>query len=93
MVRAAVAEEPGFCVDERELHRDGASYSVDTLESLRADFPGRSLALLIGLDAFLGKSRGGYNLKKPQGVSIHKGKIYVADTQSSVWVCGTPPFW
>lgn len=53
MVRAAVAEEPGFRVDERELHRDGASYSVDTLESLRADFPGRSLALLIGLDAFL----------------------------------------
>lgn len=53
MVRAAIAAEPGFRVDERELRRDGVSYSVDTLESLRADFPDRTLVLLIGLDAFL----------------------------------------
>jgi nicotinate-nucleotide adenylyltransferase len=53
MVRKAVEAEPGFSVDERELNREGPSYSVDTLESLRADFPGRTLTLLIGLDAFL----------------------------------------
>jgi nicotinate-nucleotide adenylyltransferase len=53
MVCAAVDSEPGLCVDERELIREGPSYSVDTLESISADFPGRTLMLLIGLDAFL----------------------------------------
>lgn len=53
MVRAAAAAEPGFVVDERELTREGPSYSVDTLESLRAEFPQRTLALIVGLDAFL----------------------------------------
>jgi nicotinate-nucleotide adenylyltransferase len=54
MVRAAVAAEPAFAVDDREIHRAGRSYSVDTLTELRSDFPGRSLCLLLGMDAFLG---------------------------------------
>ena len=54
MVRAAVSDQSGFVVDDRELQRDGPSYSIDTLQSLRQDFPGRPLALLIGMDAFLG---------------------------------------
>lgn len=54
MVRAATRDEPGFLVDDRELHRDGPSYSIDTLESLRAEFPDRSLCLITGMDAFLG---------------------------------------
>jgi len=53
MVREAVEAEPGFSVDERELNREGPSYTVDTLESLRADFPDRTLTLIVGLDAFL----------------------------------------
>ena len=56
MVRAAVAGLPGAVVDERELHRDGPSYSVDTLSSLRADFPERPLCLIVGMDAFSGFS-------------------------------------
>lgn len=54
MVRAAVAAHPGLVVDDRELHRDGPSYSVDTLRDLRQDFPDRSLCLIVGMDAFLG---------------------------------------
>jgi nicotinate-nucleotide adenylyltransferase len=54
MVRAAVAGEPGFAVDDREIRRSGRSYTVDTLTELRAELPGRSLCLLIGMDAFLG---------------------------------------
>lgn len=54
MVRAAVANEPGFSVDDRETRRTGVSYSVDTLSELRAEFPRRSLCLLLGMDAFLG---------------------------------------
>jgi len=54
MVRAAVGEEDGFSVDEREFERPGPSYSIDTLTSLRAEVGPRPLCLLLGMDAFLG---------------------------------------
>jgi nicotinate-nucleotide adenylyltransferase len=54
MVQAAVADEPAFVVDDREIRRAGISYSVDTLAELRAEFPERSICLLLGMDAFLG---------------------------------------
>jgi nicotinate-nucleotide adenylyltransferase len=54
MVSAATAGQPGFVVDDREVRREGPSYSVDTLATLRADFPDRSLCLIVGMDAFLG---------------------------------------
>jgi nicotinate-nucleotide adenylyltransferase len=54
MVRLAIEGEPGFAADDRELTRGGPSYTVLTLESLRAEL-GVSvpLCLLIGADAFL----------------------------------------
>jgi nicotinate-nucleotide adenylyltransferase len=54
MVRAAVADQPSFVVDDREVRRTGVSYSVDTLAELRAEHPQASLCLLLGMDAFLG---------------------------------------
>ncbi|HEX7012071.1 MAG TPA: nicotinate-nucleotide adenylyltransferase [Steroidobacteraceae bacterium] len=54
MVRAATADQPGFVVDDREVRREGLSYSVDTMRTLREDFPRDSLCLIIGMDAFLG---------------------------------------
>src|ERR1700731_4230542 len=54
MVRAAVADQPAFVVDDREVRRTGVSYSVDTLAEMRAEYPQRSLCLLLGMDAFLG---------------------------------------
>lgn len=54
MVQKAIAGQPGFVADDRELLRAGPSYSVDTLMALRKEFPRRSLALMIGMDAFLG---------------------------------------
>lgn len=54
MVRAAVADQPSFVVDDREVRRLGVSYSVDTLTELRREYPDRSLCLLLGMDAFLG---------------------------------------
>jgi len=54
MVRAAVADQPGFGVDDREVHRTGVTYTVDTLRELRTEHPQRSLCLLLGMDAFLG---------------------------------------
>src|SRR5579885_3302688 len=53
MVRAAVAGQPHFIVDDREVRRSGVSYSIDTLTELRGEYPDRSLCLLIGMDAFL----------------------------------------
>ena len=54
MVRAAVADQPSFVVDDREVRRGGVSYSVDTLTELRREYPQASLCLLLGMDAFLG---------------------------------------
>ena len=54
MVEVAVAGQDGFIVDDREFGRDGPSYTVDTLESLRAEHEGDSLCLIIGMDAYLG---------------------------------------
>jgi len=54
LVAAAIGDEPRFVLDERELQRAGPSYTVDTLTDLRAEFPGRPLCLVIGMDAFLG---------------------------------------
>ncbi|MBL6749826.1 MAG: nicotinate-nucleotide adenylyltransferase [Nevskia sp.] len=51
----AVAGEPGLVVDDREIRRDGPSYTYDTLAGLRAEAPaGESpapLVLLLGDDA------------------------------------------
>ena len=54
MVRVATAGQHGFVVDDRELQREGPSYSVDTLSQLRTEFPLRPMGLIIGMDAFLG---------------------------------------
>ena len=55
MVEAAIAGEPGFRVDDRELVRAGRSYSVDTLTSLRDELGDtRPICLLVGGDAFNG---------------------------------------
>lgn len=53
MVEAAISGEEGFVADGRELTRAGLSYTVDTLAEFRAEFPARSLCLLLGMDAFL----------------------------------------
>jgi nicotinate-nucleotide adenylyltransferase len=57
MVSEALQGQPGFIVDGRELERDGPSYSIDTLGTLRTEFPQRSLGLIVGMDAFLGLPR------------------------------------
>lgn len=54
MLKAAVADEPRFQVDERELRRATPSYTFDTLEELKAEHPRDRLVLMLGLDAFLG---------------------------------------
>lgn len=50
MVRLAIADEPRFVLDERELQRDGPSYTIDTLRAVRTERPGDELFLLVGAD-------------------------------------------
>ncbi|MDJ0738313.1 MAG: nicotinate-nucleotide adenylyltransferase [Gammaproteobacteria bacterium] len=54
MLEAAVADHDILRVDDRELRRDGPSYTVDTLRSLRDELPDTPLCLLLGEDAFAG---------------------------------------
>ncbi|CAE6939047.1 MULTISPECIES: nicotinate-nucleotide adenylyltransferase [Pseudomonas] len=55
MVAEAVAGLAPLMVDDRELKREQYSYSIDTLESFRAELaPDDQLFLLLGWDAFCG---------------------------------------
>jgi nicotinate-nucleotide adenylyltransferase len=53
MVQLAIADNPVFRLDTRELDRQGASYTIDTLISLREELgKNASLCLIMGSDAF-----------------------------------------
>jgi nicotinate-nucleotide adenylyltransferase len=54
MVELAIADHPGLEVDTTEIQRRGRSYTVGTLEEFRREAPMRTLALIVGGDAFLG---------------------------------------
>ena len=54
LLKTALAEYEDVVVDERELEREGPSYMVDTLLSLKQDFPQQCFCLIIGMDAFMG---------------------------------------
>ncbi|HHH44517.1 MAG TPA: nicotinate-nucleotide adenylyltransferase [Gammaproteobacteria bacterium] len=54
LLQLAVADEPALEIDTRELQREGPSYMVDTLESIRAEQGETPLCLVLGADALLG---------------------------------------
>jgi nicotinate-nucleotide adenylyltransferase len=57
MVRAAVGDDPRFLVDDRELRRSSPSYTILTLEALRAERGSQPIVLIMGMDAFAGIER------------------------------------
>ena len=53
MLELAVAGEPAFGVDDREVRREGPTYTVDTLAEYRSECgPDTPLVFLCGTDAF-----------------------------------------
>ena len=54
MLDLAVAGVERLEVDPREALRDGPSYTVDTLEAVRAEVPDATLVFFMGMDAFSG---------------------------------------
>lgn len=56
MLEAAIRQHPVLRIDTRELERDGPSWTLDTLVSLRKELGAQGICLLLGMDAFRGLS-------------------------------------
>jgi nicotinate-nucleotide adenylyltransferase len=52
MVTLAFLDEERLVPSPRELRREGASYTVDTLREVRAEYPGADLFLILGADSY-----------------------------------------
>lgn len=52
MVRLAFGGDARFEVSSMEMERGGLSYTVETLQALKALHPGAELTLLVGMDSF-----------------------------------------
>lgn len=50
MIAAAIADEPGFALDDSELIRPGPSYTIDTVESILSAHPNAHVYCLVGAD-------------------------------------------
>jgi nicotinate-nucleotide adenylyltransferase len=93
MVALAVADHPAFSVCDLELRREGPSYTVDTVSSLREQYPGDELLLILGSDAFaeLGKWKDVARLRTLCGVAVveRPGHPTVAASEDVARVGGT----
>lgn len=54
MTRLAIAGEPRFALDRREVDRAGPSYTLDSVRELQAERPDAQWFLLIGQDQYAG---------------------------------------
>jgi nicotinate-nucleotide adenylyltransferase len=52
MAKLAFAPIPQVVVDDRELHRAGPTYTIDTLQAIQAVYPAAELYLFMGADQF-----------------------------------------
>lgn len=53
LLKLALQDYPGFELDLREIEREGLSYMVITLASIKQDYADETLCLILGMDAFL----------------------------------------
>lgn len=53
MVRLAIAGNPAFAFSDLELRREGPSYTIETVRTLRAQEPGWEATFVIGMDSLL----------------------------------------
>jgi nicotinate-nucleotide adenylyltransferase len=51
MIRLAIGGNSRFALDAREVDRGGVSYTIDTVKSLKAEFPESELWILMGSDS------------------------------------------
>ncbi len=65
MLEFATAGLPEFVVDQRELNRQGTSYTVETLAELKEQFPEAELHFLMGADSLIDLP----NWREPQRIA------------------------
>jgi nicotinate-nucleotide adenylyltransferase len=53
LVRLAIGGHPAFHIDTREIDRGGVSYTIDSVKSLKTDFPASDVFLLLGADSLV----------------------------------------
>ena len=54
IVRLAIQKNPAFILDDREIYRDGVSYSIDSVREFKQEFGEEvGLCLVLGVDAFI----------------------------------------
>ena len=53
MVELAIADEPKFAASDCDIVRDGATYTFDTVQIFRQQFPGAQLWWLMGSDSLM----------------------------------------
>jgi len=54
IVRLAIQKNPAFVLDDREIYRDGVSYSIDSVCEFKQEFGEEvRLCLVLGVDAFI----------------------------------------
>ena len=51
MVELAIADDPRFELDLREVERPGVTYTVDTLRELRCEYSDTELCFIVGADS------------------------------------------
>lgn len=56
MLELAASLSPLLYIDDRELRRSQPSFMIDSLKSLRLEFPDQPLVLVMGVDAYRGLS-------------------------------------
>ena len=54
LCRMAIEDDERFAVSDLEAHRDGLSYTVDTLEELHSQMPDSEFFLIVGADVAAG---------------------------------------
>lgn len=52
MVALAIAGEPRFAIDRREIERPGATYTLDTVREMQAEEPAAEWLLVVGHDQY-----------------------------------------
>ncbi|GLS89216.1 putative nicotinate-nucleotide adenylyltransferase [Psychromonas marina] len=53
MVKLAIKQSPQLSIDTRELNRDSASYTVETLKEIQAEYPNTPICFIMGMDSLI----------------------------------------
>jgi len=83
MVKCAIDSESELIADDREIHRQGPTYTIDTLLDMRKEMDDIPLCLLVGIDAFLGFPswhRWEEILKHAHIIVAHRPHYHLSDT-------------